>query len=148
MVELHDPVIVGCLGVLIGLTLGYLLCRWQFRKPAPPSFVPGWFEPIHHWFELSYANYLAIPRSILQNMPAEWQRRFVDCLEDLDTAFDWRRAGCVVKFHDKKGRFMRDELVDYDRGRRVLTPEEVAAITTKHNQIYFEGNWKTEGDKP
>jgi len=33
------------------------------------------FEPLHNWFELTYAQYLTIPRSILQSMPVEWQRR-------------------------------------------------------------------------
>jgi hypothetical protein len=33
------------------------------------------FELIHNWFELTYAQYLTIPRSILQSMPVEWQRR-------------------------------------------------------------------------
>jgi hypothetical protein len=48
------------------------------------------FEPIHSWFELTYAQYLTIPRSILQSMPQEWQARFVKCLEELDETFDWR----------------------------------------------------------
>lgn len=26
-------------------------------------------SPIHYWFKLSYAQYLAIPRSVLQSMP-------------------------------------------------------------------------------
>lgn len=42
---------------------------------------------IHEWFELSYANYLVLPRTLLQSMPAEWQLRMVSCLEELHTAF-------------------------------------------------------------
>lgn len=49
-------------------------------------------EAIHEWFSLSYANYLVVPRSVLQSMPDEWQARFVECLEEMDKAFghlDW-----------------------------------------------------------
>lgn len=42
---------------------------------------------IHEWFELSYANYLVLPRTLLQSMPAEWQLRMVACLDELDAAF-------------------------------------------------------------
>jgi hypothetical protein len=45
-------------------------------------------EAVHGWFELSYSNYLVLPRSLLQSMPDEWQRRFVGCLRELDEAFE------------------------------------------------------------
>jgi hypothetical protein len=44
-------------------------------------------EAVHHWFGLSYTNYLVLPRTLLQSMPDEWQARFVDCLRELDEAF-------------------------------------------------------------
>lgn len=44
-------------------------------------------EAIHTWFSLSYANYLVVPRSVLQSMPSEWQTRFVAMLGELDGAF-------------------------------------------------------------
>lgn len=44
-------------------------------------------EAIDLWFSLSYANYLVLPRSLLQSMPDEWQERFVTCLEQLNLAF-------------------------------------------------------------
>lgn len=43
---------------------------------------------VHGWFGLSYANYAVQPRTLLQSMPAEWQRRFVACLQELDDAFE------------------------------------------------------------
>lgn len=49
-------------------------------------------EAIHLWFSLSYANYLVVPRSVLQSMPDEWQARFVGCLNEMGDAFghlDW-----------------------------------------------------------
>src|SRR5947209_4010118 len=47
-------------------------------------------DPVHAWFELTYAQYLTIPRSLLESMPVSWQRGFVDCLEELEATFDWR----------------------------------------------------------
>ena len=47
-------------------------------------------DSIHQFFGLSYAEYLVLPRSVLQSMPAVWQRRFVDCLMELDATIDWR----------------------------------------------------------
>lgn len=43
--------------------------------------------PIHTHFGLSYANYLTLPRTLLQSMPIGWQERFVACLDELATAF-------------------------------------------------------------
>lgn len=44
--------------------------------------------PIHTWFSLSYSNYLVIPRTLLQSMPAEWQERMVACLTEMQGAFE------------------------------------------------------------
>ncbi len=59
---------------------------------------------IHTWFNLTYAQYLTIPRSVLQSMPLEWQQRFVKCLEELDDTIDW---------YPKEGRYFC-ELRKYD----------------------------------
>ncbi len=90
------------------------------RGPVVPDRLLLSNEPIHLWFELSYAQYLTIPRSVLQSMPVEWQRRFVECLEQMDETIDWRpKKGCYwVKLKDNDGRFAHDELQDYERGRR------------------------------
>ncbi|MDD5305007.1 MAG: hypothetical protein PHS14_18060 [Elusimicrobia bacterium] len=95
---------------------------WLDRESAPVDSTHNDLEtePIHNWFELSYAQYLTVPRSVLQSMPAEWQRRFVECLEELDSTFDWRPEGgrYWVKLKDDRGRYVTDELADYERGRR------------------------------
>lgn len=47
---------------------------------------------IHTWFSLTYANYLVLPRSVLQSMPEEWQQRFISVVRELDESFghlDW-----------------------------------------------------------
>jgi hypothetical protein len=83
-------------------------------------------EPIHEWFELSYAQYLTIPRSVLQSMPLEWQKTFVDCLIELDETMDWRpkEGRYWVKLKDGKGRYITDPLMDYERGRRRIPQKE------------------------
>jgi len=77
-------------------------------------------EPIHAWFELTYAQYLTIPRSILEAMPQEWQARFVRCLEELDEAFDWRpsEGRYWVQLKDADGRYVEDPLREYRHPNR------------------------------
>lgn len=75
-------------------------------------------EPVHEWFELTYASYLVLPRSVLQAMPASWQLRFVGCLRELEEAF--ARVPEVghyeVHLRDQEtGRFVRDPLSEYRR---------------------------------
>ena len=79
-------------------------------------------DAIHHWFDLSYAQYLTIPRSALQSMPNEWQSEFVALLEELDETIDWRpkEGRYWVQLKDKRGRYVADPLMDYERGRRRL----------------------------
>jgi hypothetical protein len=43
-------------------------------------------DAIHGWFNLTYANYLVIPRSILQSMPGDWQTSFVALLRQYEEA--------------------------------------------------------------
>ncbi len=86
-------------------------------------------EPIHEWFELSYANYLVLPRAILQSAPPDLQRRLRTCLEELHEMFgDIPEDGAYrVSLRSDSGRFMRDGLADYERGRRRI----VGKIPTK-----------------
>jgi len=79
-------------------------------------------DPIHLWFELTYASYLTIPRSVLQSMPQDWQSKFVTLLNELDATIDWRpESGCYwVQLKDENGNKIPDPLMDYQRGRRRL----------------------------
>lgn len=78
-------------------------------------------ETIHEWFELTYASYLVLPRSILQSMPEKWQERFVELLREADRFGRVPRAGTYeVRVRDEQGRYTRDDLRDYDRGRRYV----------------------------
>lgn len=80
-------------------------------------------DPIHQWFELTYAAYLVIPRSILQSAPVDWQKKFVALLEELDNVPEF---ACPItgEYHvylrATDGRFIHDEFRDYERGRRKI----------------------------
>ena len=45
---------------------------------------------IHQYFELTYANFLVLPRTVMMDMPTEWQDKFVALLEELDEQTSWR----------------------------------------------------------
>lgn len=95
---------------------------------------------IHGWFELTYAQYLTIPRSVLQSMPERWQEDFVALLSELDATIDWRpkQGQYRVSLHDiaeewdeDEGRHvetwgpeLEDPLMDYQRGRRRIPHKE------------------------
>jgi len=77
-------------------------------------------EPIHLWFNLTYANYLTLPRSVLQSMPREWQAKFVDLLEEMRERYgglDWPDYHVKAK---RDGKFIQDPIPSYDRGRTRL----------------------------
>ncbi|WP_228981393.1 hypothetical protein [Streptomyces sp. DH12] len=45
-------------------------------------------DAVHRYFSLSYANYLVLPRTLMQSMPGEWQAQFVHLLKQLDETFE------------------------------------------------------------
>ena len=77
-------------------------------------------EPIHNWFELSYAQYLTVPRSIMEAMPKEWQAKMAAMLDELDETFDWRpdHGRYWVQLKSAKGKIVHDELMEYRRPNR------------------------------
>ncbi len=80
-------------------------------------------EHIHEFFELSYANYLVLPRSVLQSMPVDWQEKFVTLLEKIPEVIAENfepEGGYEVKARDSEGRFITDSYSNYERGRRRL----------------------------
>jgi hypothetical protein len=82
-------------------------------------------EEIHSWFGLTYANYLVLPRSVLQSMPDEWQSGFVAMLRDLEVAYghlDWPEY--AVNARGDGGRFIKDPIPHYNRGRTRIEPRQ------------------------
>ena len=51
---------------------------------------------IHNWFGLSYANYLVLPRSILQSMDAEWQKKLVNLLNELEDKINMKKVLKII----------------------------------------------------
>jgi hypothetical protein len=56
-------------------------------------------DAIHGWFGLTYANYLVLPRTLLQSMPDPWQEKFVGLLGQLDRAFDHIETADAYQVH-------------------------------------------------
>lgn len=75
-------------------------------------------DPINLWFELSYAQFLTVPRLVMQSMPIKWQRKMAVLLEEMDETFDWlpTEGRYWVKLRDSRGRFVDAPLNDYRRG--------------------------------
>jgi hypothetical protein len=85
-------------------------------------------EPVHLWFSLSYCSYLVWPRSIMQSMPLEWQRKFTELAEEIDAAAEKvgiETPNYTVYARNGSGRFITDEYRDYQRGRRNVFKEPV-----------------------
>ncbi len=70
---------------------------------------------IHDWFELTHAEYLTVPRSILQAMPEGWQATMTALLDALDATFDWRPPSgrYWVELRGGDGRVQHDALREY-----------------------------------
>jgi hypothetical protein len=75
-------------------------------------------SPIHGWFELSYAQFLTIPRLVMESMPLAWQQKMCVLLEELDATFDWRpkEGRYWVRLRDAEGHFSEADLDDYRHG--------------------------------
>lgn len=53
----------------------------SWRTPDGMTYTSGSL-PIHGFFSLSYASWLVLPRLALQEMPPDWQARFVALMEE------------------------------------------------------------------
>lgn len=75
-------------------------------------------SPINEWFELSYAQFLTVPRIILENMPYEWQVAMKKLLDEMDSTFDWhpKEGRYWVRLRDGEGRFSAPDLCEYRHG--------------------------------
>ena len=76
-------------------------------------------SPIHIWFELSCAQFLTVPRLVLESMPMKWQKKMAKLLEEMDETFDWRpkEGRYWVRIKDDNGRFAHAPLNDYRHGK-------------------------------
>jgi hypothetical protein len=64
-----------------------------------------------------FSSYLVLPRTLLLEMPDEWQGRFAACIAELDRTFHKPQAlpgsAYVVRFRDGEGNYLRDPLVNH-----------------------------------
>lgn len=92
----------------------------------PP--YPDCPEAMHQWFGLSYANYLAVPRVLIQSMSDEWQSRLARLLDEMQEATRGIEQAPQYRVHttDEYGRFMRDPLPHYRRDRMEAHRVEIA----------------------
>lgn len=95
------------------------LCNYKDRFMAKKSDVIDLDAlDINTWFELSYAQFLTVPRLVMESMPMKWQLKMAALLQEMDETFDWRPTGgrYWVRLRDNHGRFMDAPLQDYRRG--------------------------------
>ena len=73
---------------------------------------------INAWFELSYAQFLTVPRLVMESMPPDWQKKMAALLEEMDNTFDWRpkEGRYWVKLKGHNGRYLHAPLNDYRHG--------------------------------
>jgi len=72
--------------------------------------------PINGWFELTRAQFLTVPRSIMEAMPCDWREKMAALLRELDDTFDWRPAEgnhWVTYLRDGRGRYKFSQLCEY-----------------------------------
>jgi hypothetical protein len=93
-------------------------------------------EDIHSHFGLTYANYLVLPRTLLQSMPPEWQHRFVTCLQEMGEAFDHVEQASVYEVTAARE-------VEYD----MLTPDERKYLGVKKSRHIDPIYWDKDGNE-
>jgi len=52
-------------------------------------------QKMEEFWELSHAQYLTIPRSMIQEMSVQWQDKLANLLTMMDNKFDWRPKNMV-----------------------------------------------------
>jgi hypothetical protein len=95
-------------------------------------------DPSHElecWWELSYAQFLTIPRVAMQSMPTAWQDQMAGLLNELDSRIDWR---------PKSGRYhvQINTALDEPKGGRypepVLKKVPLEQCDYRHNSMYLK----------
>jgi hypothetical protein len=84
-------------------------------------------DPIHEFFGLTYANYLVLPRAILQSLPLPTQRKLVQVLEEIRALYgdDFQPPAYRVLCLDERGKFITDPCPHYNKGRERIEPTQV-----------------------
>jgi hypothetical protein len=78
-------------------------------------------DAIHRSFGLSYANYLVLPRTLLQSMPDQWQAQFVALVDDLHRTFAHVKQADAYEVTPGRDCYVK-ELTDEQLARIGITP--------------------------
>ena len=72
-------------------------------------------SPVHGAFGLTYASFLVWPRVLMQEMPLEWQQRFVALAKEFNNTFEGYEPanGYIVMGRDQQHRFASPILPNY-----------------------------------
>lgn len=76
--------------------------------------------PVHEYFELTYASYKVLPRTLMQSMPIKWQERFVALMREMEDAYSHVSASFPGEYAvtpKKNGKFCKETIPHYRRGR-------------------------------
>lgn len=84
----------------------------QAAKMSEDEDVPNFPFPIDHFFGLTYASYLVVPRLALKSMPTQHQQKMVDLLREIDAEGISVPDDYIVTRPDKEV----DPWADYRRG--------------------------------
>lgn len=90
-------------------------------------------EKLHTWFGLSYASFLVLPRSFMNEMPDEWQSKMADLLSEYDQTFkpvDEIDSVIVSARKDNKFTQIPDWILNYRRPNR----ERINSVKYSINQ--------------
>ena len=71
--------------------------------------------PVHAAFGLTYAGYFVLHRSLMEAMPADWQRRFASLVDEYWDTYDSAKVPDTfeVRLRDERGRWLTDPFHDY-----------------------------------
>ncbi len=91
-------------------------------------------ELMEQFWSISRAEYLTVPRSIIQLMPVEWQNKMGRLMEEMDDAIDWHPEGENHYWVELGTRHFEDE--SDSEGRIISMPDPLKEY--RHGNGYAE----------
>jgi len=95
-------------------------------------------ELMEQFWSISRAEYLTVPRSIIQLMPVEWQNKLARLMEEMDNTVDWHPEGEESYWVELGTRYFEDE--NDGEGQILSVPDPLQEY--RHGNRYAEGLFK------